>query len=471
MKAIFGSPGCGKTTRLMGIVADRLSRGLSVTVCSYTKSAAQEIADRAKVRSLPGKLRVGTIHSLCFQSSGTRRAQILDNSDLKKIGRMASVDIAGTHIDGTKDVGVGDEYLAILNRAGATGSSPFEAYMASDRPGNAAQFAHFAGAYSEYKREYGMIDFNDLLWRGVGCLEELRSDVLIVDEAQDLSPLQWRVIESFSAEEKIVAGDDDQSLYDWAGADPERMLQISECEVLEQSYRVPARVHRIANRVASKISTRKSKEYRPRPEDGEFRQVSLNEAMRGVKHGDDVLVLYRAHRFADKFEEVLRNKNIPYSGAESPLDSSWARSARRWEALRESAAKSGGKFVVDERSEAVFARTMTSGALARVLRGDGSVRSKPWWEMIAAPAQILRYLVAVDKKHGLSVAPTIRLSTIHGAKGKEADHVVLLNSLDSQRVMNTYMRNPDSEARVFYVGVTRAKKKLDIVVGPNPFVY
>ena len=65
-------------------------------------------------------------------------------------------------------------------------------------------------------------------------------------------------------------------------------------------------------------------------------------------------------------------------------------------------------------------------------------------------------------KKELSQEPRIKLSTIHGAKGGEADHVMLLTDL-SRKADDSFLRNRDSERRVFYVGATRAKKSLHII--------
>lgn len=68
------------------------------------------------------------------------------------------------------------------------------------------------------------------------------------------------------------------------------------------------------------------------------------------------------------------------------------------------------------------------------------------------------------REANLDDAPTIRLSTIHSAKGQEAEHVVLDTSI-TERTENEMYKNPDAEARVWYVGVTRTKDRLDILDG------
>jgi superfamily I DNA/RNA helicase len=84
--------------------------------------------------------------------------------------------------------------------------------------------------------------------------------------------------------------------------------------------------------------------------------------------------------------------------------------------------------------------------------------------MLNIPPQALDFYADAD----LDEQPTIRLSTIHAAKGHEADRVVLLTDMTT-RVTQTAESNPDDEIRVFYVGMTRSKNVLDIVEGFNGF--
>jgi superfamily I DNA/RNA helicase len=79
----------------------------------------------------------------------------------------------------------------------------------------------------------------------------------------------------------------------------------------------------------------------------------------------------------------------------------------------------------------------------------------------------LRKVVQKYGRAGLTSEPRIRLSTIHGVKGAEADHVYLLTAM-SRMVQQSLETEPDSERRVWYVGVTRAKQSLTLVGMDNP---
>jgi superfamily I DNA/RNA helicase len=130
----------------------------------------------------------------------------------------------------------------------------------------------------EYKNRFNLYDFTDMLEvfvrDGAGFCPRLA--ITFIDEAQDLSPLQWdvaHVLEQHS-DRIYCAGDDDQAIYRWAGADVEHFIGLNGgYEVLEQSYRVPATVHPMAERIAKRIKRRVPKTYLPRKEAGKVQRI------------------------------------------------------------------------------------------------------------------------------------------------------------------------------------------------------
>ena len=90
-------------------------------------------------------------------------------------------------------------------------------------------------------------------------------------------------------------------------------------------------------------------------------------------------------------------------------------------------------------------------------------KDKIWHRVLNFPLSDKVYIISLlRRKENLNRAPRITLSTIHGSKGGEADNVMLLTELP--RVIDeNYFKNKDDERRVFYVGMTRAKKELHIV--------
>ena len=97
--------------------------------------------------------------------------------------------------------------------------------------------------------------------------------------------------------------------------------------------------------------------------------------------------------------------------------------------------------------------------------------SGPWFEALdLVPDSEKAYIRRVIQHHGsksLVGEPKVQLSTIHAAKGGEADHVVLLTDI-SRKVRAELFRSPDDERRVFYVGLTRPRSTLQLVGMDNP---
>jgi uncharacterized alpha-E superfamily protein len=113
----------------------------------------------------------------------------------------------------------------------------------------------WAEGLKRYKQSRGMCDYTDLL---EDYAEPLDVDVFIVDEAQDLSPLQWKVVKlaASSASHVYIAGDDDQCIYGWAGADVNKFLRIKAAtEVLPVSFRLPRAIHALAEEIVQGIKS------------------------------------------------------------------------------------------------------------------------------------------------------------------------------------------------------------------------
>ena len=88
-------------------------------------------------------------------------------------------------------------------------------------------------------------------------------DLCFLDEAQDLSPLQWDIAHLIEQKTNRMycAGDDDQAIYRWAGADVDHFIKLDgPSETLSKSYRIPSVVHGIAERISNRIKNRYPKE-------------------------------------------------------------------------------------------------------------------------------------------------------------------------------------------------------------------
>ena len=482
---VYGPPGCGKSTELIGRMREAITQGTPedrIGFVSFTKAAALELAHRVGIR--PGG-NISTIHSMAFRLAGVIKDQVIDYVKLRQFQRISGVEMSGANPDDAEALTDGDFYYALYQlhhaRGGVAGREAYElTYLESERPGSFPAFIRFCIGMDDFKSVNGYVDFNDMLKLAITSGASPDVDVLFIDEAQDLSPLQWRLVDVWckTIPEVHVAGDDDQSIYVWGGADSQGMVKFesrynAERTVLDQSYRIPSTVHTLAETLIGMVGQRVEKTYHPREEEGSVKQCGDVRLLSDINHGDDVLVLFRNHALREDIEDRVIELGLPYvvdSGKPGLLHSYHARAAKSWTTLIRDWKKMG-QIMLGRRELDNLARNVKGRLKVAIDRGDlDAFEHYDWWEAIQAPMQTMQYLKAVYRNFGtLNVEPTIHLSTIHGSKGREADRVVLINGMTA-RSAEAMDRDPDSEIRTFYVGITRARHQLDVVDGDNPMM-
>ena len=334
-------------------------------------------------------------------------------------------------------------------------------------------------SYRHYKRSKDLLDFTDLLEMVVTEHDRLPAlEVLIVDEAQDLSRLQWMMVEVLAEKAKRVflAGDDDQAVFTWAGADVKSFLSFQgQITVLDQSYRVPSTVHHLANEIVHRIRERQPKEWKARDFEGmvktyyRFEDVPIDQGQ--------WLILAATNYMLNPVHEWLKSQGILFERSGIPsIAPTYVKAVVAWERLRagQDANYEDVKNVYKYLGAEFVARghrTFKNGDpeliyfLEDLKRDHGLLDAPIWHEALTRiPEDKRDYLVAVlRRKTKLSSVGRIKLSTIHGAKGGEADNVLLLMDL-SPKFAKEYANNGDNVHRLFYVGITRAKKSLHLVL-------
>lgn len=468
---VYGPPGCGKTTRLLDAVGDARARGYAATdiaYLSFTRAAANEALRRLGVTS---SSKVCTLHALCFRLLGLSPMQTVDWAKLRRFGEAVGVPIRASTAtsDDLRGMEIGDQMLAIESLARNMAIPEHDAYFHhSNRPETFETYRYFVESYRSWKNANGYWDFTDMLQGYLATPAPIRhgAKVVFVDEAQDLSNLQWSVLrrmyEQEGVAEVMVAGDDDQAIYEWAGAHTHGMAEFeqehaSEREVLTQSWRVPAAVHELAVDTVARVQQRVHKEYKPRAGNpGVVRRAGWFSAEM-VRHGVDTLILCRTGVTKSQVERVLLDARVPFKnngGMPSAYDSPLARTVRTFRMLQDSAAP-----VLTDDDKSVLMRYANDRTREELHRGDLTPMLKRGVERsLKLPMALLEFYRDAD----LNVRPTIRLSTIHSAKGQEAEHVVLFTTI-TERVDAGMLKNPDAEARTWYVGVTRSKQTLDLI--------
>jgi DNA helicase II / ATP-dependent DNA helicase PcrA len=492
---MFGPPGTGKTTALLDTMNRELSNGVlpeRLAYLTFTVAARREAVDRAKTRfgytskQLPY---FRTLHSIAFRELGLSRSCIV-RDEIQDFSERVGMEISRVNSsENAYDMPVGglpgDKLLAFDHFRRHNMLDVKTAYSTWREDMDWHVVKRFCAAYDAWKRREGLFDFTDLL--GVD-LEPLPVDVVLVDEAQDLSLLQWHALDIFAhnAQRVYIAGDDDQAIFTWAGASPQAFLdRRGKIVILNQSYRLPKRVHELSSTIISPIHNRQPKVFKPRDEEGDVSTVTEVDHIDFDREGS-WLVLYRNHYLAGAIEERLRQLGKPYAKHDRVSPGAiWGPSIIAWERLRR-----GRRVTWTEVEHAYEGISASSGLLApnaqRMLKRldheatysiDDLVESvglrttAPWFESLTRIDESeIEYLRRVIQHHGsaaLMAAPNITMSTIHAAKGAEADHVALLTDV-SRKVRDQLYESPDDERRVFYVGVTRAKSTLTLVGVHNP---
>ena len=488
---ILGPPGTGKTTTLLGIVESELELGTlpaRIAYVSFTRRAAEEAMDRACVRFGMSRREFPyfrTLHSLCFRAMGLSSSNILEGKRLEEFGKIVGHKITGRFSleDGTVfGFEKGDRLLFMENLARVRRVSLRELYDDDSDDISFWEVERFSAALEQYKRDLGVMDFTDMLSQFVESDLELDIDVLVVDESQDLSLLQWDVVRKLArtARRVAVAGDDDQAIYRWAGADVDTLVSMpGDADVLSQSYRVPRAVQKVASEIAGRIRTRREKIWQPRDEEGLVRYHASFDSVDLT--GPDILILGRNRYILREIETSIRAQGYVYEfqGAMS-IRPSLLDAVLTWERLRQ------GREGITVAMVRKMYDYMTSGrGVARghktlpdfeddaeivdldLLTKAGGLLASPtslWFDALDRLSIVdVAYIRAARRRgENLTQKPRIRLSTIHGIKGGEAQQVVLLTDM-AARTYEEARKYPDDEARVWYVAVTRAREELHIV--------
>ena len=480
---VLGPPGTGKTTTLLNKVDDYLKQTDpdKVGYFAFTQKAAYEARDRAikKFNLTEDDLPYfRTLHSLAFRKLGIKKEDVMQRRHYVDLGKKLGfpVNYAKFEDDHGGIFTSDSEYLRIINLAklrNITAEQQFDlAEHNSDLERDKLRI--IANEIERYKKEYNLIDFNDMILKFIKSDKSPNFDVVFIDEAQDLSLMQWDMAKTIwnKTEDSFIAGDDDQAIFRWAGADVDSFIaQKGLMMPLQQSHRIPAKVHNVAMGIINKIRNRIDKTWKPKVHEGslsrydEFEQIDMSNG--------EWLVLARTKYMLNDLEESLyRDGRYYVNKFKRTKEKELHYAAQDWENLRK------GQPLAYKEVERIYSY-MKDNTDKNKLKGmlkDGSYNidtlkkdyglkvDTPWFEAFDdAPSRDVNYLRKMRKNgEKLNEAPRITLSTIHGAKGGESQNVVLLTDL-SENTMKAYERNADDENRLFYVGATRTKEHLHII--------
>jgi len=487
---VFGPPGSGKTTYLLSIVETELQLGVHPTKIGYfafTKKAANEARDRAfeKFPNLNPDMDFPyfrTLHSLAYRCLGISTKDMMSTESYKEFAKEAGIELAIESGDEEFAIKVDNPILNEINIARIRGLDLRTHYNKSQMDIGWHHFEYVERAYRHYKTSHSLLDFTDLLEHILLTPERLPTlEALIIDEAQDLSRLQWRLVEQLALRSQrfFLAGDDDQAVYTWAGADVESFLGFEgDVKVLDQSYRVPAVVHELANRIVLRIKNRQPKVWKARAEKGsisyynDFMQVDITQG--------NWLILASTNYMLTEMHDWIKSQGLLFERyGQRSVSESILLAVLGWEKLRK-----GGEvpfnvvkavykyldsnFIKHGHKLLRTADTTIDYTLQSLTEKHGLLTEEIWHKALTKISEDRRdYIISLLRRNTrLTGHVPIKLSTIHGAKGGEADNVLLLTDL-STRFAKEYDKNSDDINRLLYVGVTRAKQTLHVVRPKN----
>ncbi|UOF78049.1 rep helicasE [Caudoviricetes sp.] len=491
---VFGPPGTGKTTKLLSIVDSYLQHGLpadQICYVGFTRRSANEARERAMIKfnlqedQLPW---FRTLHSTAFGMMMLGKNDIMTVGDWIAIAKQLGLSITvGAY---SNDEGVfagqtkGDRLLFAESMARSRMMELKEYWNTiPDEDIYYYELLQVRETIETYKKHHNKVDYTDIIYQfsHSQCYLAPPASVLIVDEAQDLSPLQWRMVDKLSNTigKTYIAGDDDQAIFRWAGADVDKLIDLpGQRLILTQSYRVPEEIQRVADEIAQRISVRVEKHWKPREAKGSVTYQTSIEHI-DMSTGDWLLLARNAYLLEYYANECLRQGYIFDMKGNSLIDAKIVPAIEAWNRL------SSGNDVVASKVKTMW-EFMASGT--RITRGyKGKFDDVPNNKMVSLSDLKVNYglrlngsetwdyaldrisdrereyfLAAQRKGEQFTDKPRIRISTIHGAKGAEATNVVVMTDM----ALRTYVemeKTMDDEHRVWYVAVSRARENLHII--------
>lgn len=478
---LIGGPGSGKTHRLLEVMERALARGVRpnrIAVCAFTNVASDEARQRAMKKfgftedDLPY---CRTLHSLCFRELGLQRNQVLQRDNLAEIANLTG-ELSGdaTLYADAPAQGIGaDPLLTVDHFARTTHRALRDGWDVHGRELDWYRLKRFVDTYTLYKHDTGLLDFTDFLTEYMRIGQPVPVDVAIIDEAQDLTPLQWSVImRAFSnVQELWIAGDDSQSIYQWAGAAQDHFLTLDfEREVLPVSHRLCQQIFDLSKEIEGRVVQKYEKKQQSSGRQGHVNWVNRPEE---VDLSSNTWLLLARTRFQLRaMIETAREQGVIYSMLGMPsVDEADVRAIRAYEALRAGKPVEGADVFVVYRALGRRVPMISEEGLysATDLKLDCSVI---WHDALVGIALDDReyYLTCLRRGEKLTEKPRVRIQTIHSAKGMEAENV-LLNTDLTNRTYRGFELDPDSEHRVMFVGVTRASEQLHLITPQTQYGY
>ncbi|MFJ6559411.1 ATP-dependent DNA helicase UvrD2 [Streptomyces sp. NPDC091412] len=522
---VLAGAGTGKTRAITHRIAYGVRAGVlqpsSVLAVTFTHRAAGEMRGRLRQLGAHG-VQARTFHSAALRQLQYFWPKAIGGSMPRLVDRKIQlVADAAAACRIRLDRGELRDVTAEIEWSKVTQTVPADYALAAAKDGRTAprdpaEIAQLYSVYEDLKRARSVIDFEDVLLLTVAVLQD-RADVaeqvraqyqhFVVDEYQDVSPLQQRLLELWLGDRDslCVVGDASQTIYSFTGATPDHLLDFrtrhpgATVVKLVRDYRSTPQVVHLANGLLAQARGRAADhrlelvsqrapgpepaytEYTDEPAEAEGAAHRIHDLIASGVPASEIAVLFRTNAQSETYEQALADVGVPYQlrGAERFFDRPEVRKAGV--ALRAAARFGGNDSLLDDAVDLpsqVRAVLSGEGWTPQPPAGSGAVRER--WESLAALVNLAQDFAAVrqgatlgdlvaelDERANAQHAPTVQgvtLASLHSAKGLEWD-VVFLVGVAEGMIPITYARTDEQieeERRLLYVGVTRARERLHV---------
>jgi len=519
---ILAGAGTGKTRTITYRIAHLIDQGFvvpqKVLAVTFTSRAAGEMRDRLRTMGIGG-VQARTFHAAALRQLRYFWPQVAGDLPWTLIDNKFPLVARATRTVGLEpDKELVRDLLGEIEWAKASLITP-EGYAGAiensyrEPPAAAEKVAAVYKRYEEAKTSpEGMaLDFDDLLLHVAGALEnapavaeEFRNQyqTFVVDEYQDVTPLQQRVLEGWlgQRDDLTVVGDANQTIYSFTGATPDYLLNFSRTYPhgtvvkLQRDYRSTPEVTDLANTVISKATGREAgtrlelqgmRDPGPEPtfasypdEPSEARDVAaqIKKLIAAGTPAREIAVLYRINAQSAVFEQALSDAGVVYQvrGGEGFFTRPEIR-----EAINVLVSATRRNDLPDDPVAVAKAAFAPLGLSATEPEG---ARQRERWQTLNALVELIADIVRTGEATNLpGVLGSLRqraeakqppavdgvtLASLHAAKGLEWDAVFLAGLVEKTLPISHAIKAGDDqieeERRLFYVGITRAREHLHL---------
>ena len=455
---IYGPPGTGKTFRLIRRVNAYVRTGTpyhKIGYFAFTKKAAIEARKRIGVdeKEVPY---FQTLHAFCFHLLDLSEDSIMQPHHYEDLGKILNVRVSFNdkyNDEQTHFLTCNNPYFQMIQKSinkDITLREEFDLNEHDRKDIDWHTLNHIYINLQEYKKKMHLLDFNDLIKKVINSGKIPKLKAIFIDEAQDLSPLQWQLYDKLreNCDDMYLAGDDDQAIFAWAGADVNRFIKEPANErVLRYSRRVSRAVQEQSQIAVDRIAgIRKHKEYLPRAQEGLASHIN-NLGQVDLTKGKWLILTRTRSNLLDIMKE-LKNKNVYYQSNKGKSFNvgiyNGAMAYQKW--IRE------GEIEEKEIND-----------VREYIPSGNWDPEKNWYDIFVADQKEILYIRnIIFGGEKLSENARVWVSTIHAAKGGEEDNVILSLHQGSkvQKSIRLSVDKQDEEHRVWYVGTTRARNNL-----------